>query len=251
MKYFNALIFFIPQLLFGQLFINEAMVQNTNSVTDNFGEYDDWIEIYNSSNSPIDLSGYFITDDNDLNKFEIGSANAAETTVPANGFLLLWADEQTTQGENHLNFKLSDGETVTLINQDGISIIHSLTTPSLKDNESFGLVLDGSTNTRIFELSTPVASNGSSLDANILFSVASKSFVNSFNLTLTTTATNGVIRYTTNGSNPTSSSPVYSGSISIATGTIVKAAFFFNNGNVSLIKSERYVLMSTDMANAS
>ena len=238
-------------MTYGQLFVNEVMVQNTNTISDNFGEFDDWIEIHNTSNIPIDLSGYFITDNNDLNKFEIKSGNAAETTVPANGFLLLWADEDSNQGENHLNFKLSDGESVTLVNQDGVSIIHSLTIPSLKDDESFGLISDGSSNARVFGVSTPLSPNPSSLDANILFSVTSRSFVNNFNLTLSTTASGGVLRYTTNGTDPTSSSAVYSGPLSISNTTTVKAAFFFNNGNVSLIRTERYVKMSSSMGSAS
>jgi len=227
------------------------MVQNTSTITDNYGQYEDWIEIYNTTNAPIDLSGYFITDNTDFNKFEFNAGNAALTTVPPNGFLLLWADEDVSQGEDHLNFKLSDGETVTLVNQDGVTVMHSLTIPSLKDDQSYGLIADGSVNSRVFELATPANSNSSSLDANILFSVSSRSFVNPFNLSLSTTASGGVLRYTTNGTTPTSSSPAYSSPIPISGTTTVKAAYFFNNGNSSIIKTERYVTMSSAMANAS
>lgn len=239
-------------MTYGQLFVNEVMVQNTTTISDNLGEFDDWIEIYNSSNTAIDLSGYYLTDNpSNLDKHEIKSGNAALTSVPANGFLLFWADENSGQGENHLNFKLEDGETVLLVAADGTTIISSLSMPSLKDDESYGSISDGAASRRLFQVATPLDSNSSSLDANIQFSVSSRSFVNTFNLSLSTTATGGVLRYTTNGNNPTTSSPAYSGPLTISTTTTVKAAYFFNNGNVSLIKSERYVVMSNALANTS
>ncbi len=235
-----------------QLFINEALVQNVTSITDNFNEHDDWIEIYNSGNISLDLSGYYMTDDpTNLDKHEIISGNAALTTVPPGGHLILWADEDENQGENHLNFRLSDEETILLVDPDGLTIISTLVLPSLKDDESFGRTTDGSATTRIFKIPTPAQSNSLSLDANIQFSESSKTFVNPFNLVLTTDAADGVLRFTTNGSNPTNSSSIYSSPIPISETTTVKAAFFFNNGNVSVIKTERFVEMTSSMANAS
>jgi len=248
----NIYFFLLPFTGFSQLHINEAMPQNLSTITDNQNEFDDWIEIYNSSAAAINLSGYYLTDDpTNLDKHVVESGNVGLTTVPPNGFLILWADEDVQQGENHLDFKLTDGETILLIAPDGSTVLSSLTLTSLKNDESFGSVTDGSLSTRKFEVSTPLSPNSSSLDADIQFSVSSRSFVNSFVLNLTTSAAGGVLRYTTNGTNPSSFSPIYSGPISISQTTTVKAIYFFNNGTSSLMKTERYVIMSSSLANRS
>jgi len=61
--FYTSLILIFPTNNFAQLYINEVMPSNNNSIADNAGEYDDWFEIYNSSNAPINLAGYYFTDD--------------------------------------------------------------------------------------------------------------------------------------------------------------------------------------------
>jgi len=109
----KKLLFFLAFLVFnnqsfGQLFINEAQSSNDLTLADNFLEYDDWIELYNPNNSPIDIAGYFMSDDlADPLKHQFKFGNPALTTVPANGYLLLWADDDEEQGANHLNAKIA------------------------------------------------------------------------------------------------------------------------------------------------
>ena len=45
------------------LFINEFMASNTQTVTDEAGEYDDWLEIYNANEYSISLQNFYLTDD--------------------------------------------------------------------------------------------------------------------------------------------------------------------------------------------
>ena len=247
-----VLLCLLSTFMFGQLHVNEAMMQNTTTIADNFNQFDDWIEIHNSSASAIDLAGYYLTDDpTNLDKHEILSGNSTLTTVPANGYLIFWADEDGLQGINHLNFRISDQETILLVDPNGQTIISSLILPNLRDDESYGRVLDGSATSRIFEVATPLQSNGLSLDTDITFSENSKAFAGSLNLSISTSATGGALRFTTDGTNPTSTSSIYAGPITIDATTIVKAAYFFNNGSVSEIESERYVLMANALANTS
>jgi hypothetical protein len=98
--------------------INEIMASNSSTVTDGSGEYDDWIELYNKSNSAVDLTGYFLTDTPaNLDKWEIPSG----TIMQPNDYLIIWADEDSSQGPYHANFKLSgSGEQLYLINTSGI-----------------------------------------------------------------------------------------------------------------------------------
>ena len=59
------LVFFFKSNIFGQssLIINEFEAKNSSTIKDNNGDYDDWIEILNTSNQSINLNGYFITND--------------------------------------------------------------------------------------------------------------------------------------------------------------------------------------------
>lgn len=108
--------------------INEMMSQNLATVMDEAGEFDDWVEIHNPTNAPLDLAGYYVSDKlNNPTKWQVPSGVADSTVIPAGGYVLLWADEQGSQGWNHMNFKLSSaGEVVVLRSPDGFSIADSL-----------------------------------------------------------------------------------------------------------------------------
>jgi len=94
--------------------INEIMASNQNSVTDEEGQHEDWIELYNLTDEAVDLSGWFLTDDPsrpDKWAFQSG------TTIGPKNYLIVWADEDQAQGPHHANFKLSaSGETLYLLN---------------------------------------------------------------------------------------------------------------------------------------
>jgi hypothetical protein len=93
--------------------INEILPKNSQNGTDQDGEYDDWIELYNLANENIDISGFYLTDSKKEPakwKFPTG------TIISKNGFLIVWADEDTTQTGLHTNYKLSaDGENIVLL----------------------------------------------------------------------------------------------------------------------------------------
>lgn len=97
--------------------INELLPVNTTIMPDQDGEYDDWIELYNLSGSVKDISGYFLSDNKDhFSKWEFPSG----TTIPGNGYLIIWADDDSAQVGLHANFKLSSlGEEVLLSAPDG------------------------------------------------------------------------------------------------------------------------------------
>jgi hypothetical protein len=145
------------------LFINEFMAENDSSYADEMGEYDDWIEIYNSSTLPMDIGGLYITDNlNRPDKCLIPRNDPQQTTIPSGGFLLLWADGQIDQGILHLNFKLDRaGEQIGLVQalDAGFAFIDSLTYPAQSANVSYGRYPDGSASWGTFAHPTPMASN--------------------------------------------------------------------------------------------
>ncbi|MBK9026127.1 MAG: lamin tail domain-containing protein [Saprospiraceae bacterium] len=71
------------------------------------------MELYNNSSQPVDISGYYLTDDYyNVDKWTI----PANTVIPANDYLIIWADEDSSQGSFHTNFKLSgSGEDIYLL----------------------------------------------------------------------------------------------------------------------------------------
>jgi len=103
----------------GDVVINEFMASN-DTTSDQDGEFDDWIELYNTTNNTIDLTGYFLSDNpENLDKYDIPDG----TMIPANGYLIVWADEDGPQEGLHANFKISaSGEELFLVNPDTLVI---------------------------------------------------------------------------------------------------------------------------------
>jgi hypothetical protein len=142
------------------LFINEIMSSNTSTITDENGEYDDWIEIYNPNSTAVNVAGYYITDDfSNQTKYQIPtSSNIA--IVPPNGYLIIWADNQTEQGALHTNFGLSsNGEKVGLYTPD-LAVVDTVSFGVIPADQSYGRQSDGHPNWIIFTSPTFSASNG-------------------------------------------------------------------------------------------
>lgn len=100
----------------GDIVINEFMADNENTIADQDGEFDDWIELYNNTSTAINLAGYYLSDDAD----EPLKWAFPDVTIAANGYLIIWADDDEDQEGLHSNFKLSaNGETILLSNPDG------------------------------------------------------------------------------------------------------------------------------------
>ncbi|MFT5386163.1 MAG: hypothetical protein ACI81W_003575, partial [Saprospiraceae bacterium] len=168
--------------LFSQLSINEFMADNASTITDELGEYEDWIEIYNAGSSAIDIGGYYISDDLTAPLlWQIPTSNASLTTIPAGGFLLLWADKDTDDGENHINIKLgAGGEDIILTSSDGTTVIDQLTFGAQSSDISYGRTLDGGQDFQLFTSPTPNASNESTAPAQT-FTVSLNAIVETVN----------------------------------------------------------------------
>lgn len=101
-----------------RLRINEIQADNGMTIADQAGEFDDWFEILNATNQPIDLGGFYVSDDpTNPRKHQL----APGVIVPARGHMILWADSDLGQGIDHVDFKLSgSGEYVGLYAPDSI-----------------------------------------------------------------------------------------------------------------------------------
>lgn len=190
------------------LVINEFVASNNSAsgYHDPNGEYDDWIEIYNFGDIPINLAGMYMSDNlSNPAKWQIPSGYASQTTVPAYGFAIIWADDQAAQGPLHATFKLSaDGEDIVLSDSNGV-LIDSLTFGPQSANVSYERYPDAKNNWQFCSSPTPGAHNNSSYIGEVNevnFSSTRGFYSSSFNLTLTCTTPGANIYYTTNGSDP-------------------------------------------------
>lgn len=138
--------------------INEFMASNTSTIATEEGDYSDWIELYNPGDEDVDLAGWTITDDLSVPTKHV----LLSQTVPAGGFLILWADDDEEElGTGHLGFHLSvDGESIGLYREDG-SASDTLEYDPQAEDLSSARVPDGSTNWVITDEPTPGESNGS------------------------------------------------------------------------------------------
>ncbi|MFT4662246.1 MAG: hypothetical protein ACI8XB_002534 [Patiriisocius sp.] len=119
----------------GQVRLNEMQSANGTTLADGFGEYDDWIEIHNPTAISIEIGGLVLKDQLDTWVIPTGDLS---TNIPAGGYFLLWADDQEIQGIFHTNFKLaSGGEFLGLYAVDGVTVIDSVTLPSMNPDLSF------------------------------------------------------------------------------------------------------------------
>ncbi len=143
--------------------INELMPLNSSYIADPNGEFNDWFELYNPTNAAVDLGGWFVSDDPaDLVKFQL-TPGSPQVQISAEGFLLMWADDQVNQGDLHTNFTLNDaGGTLLLVAPDGTTIVDQLTYGTLAPNTSYGRELDGGTPLVVFTVPTPGSTNETS-----------------------------------------------------------------------------------------
>jgi len=139
--------------------INELMPANTKSIVDPQGEYEDWLELHNTTDKPVILTGMYLTDKTDnLKKWKFPE----NTTIPPMGYLIIWLDEDGKATEGlHANFKLSkSGETVMLVDTDanGNMVLDSVTFGEQETDVAYGRFPNGTGDFQVVAAS-PAAAN--------------------------------------------------------------------------------------------
>ena len=175
------------------------MSWNDSTLTDEDGDYPDWIEIYNRGSEPLNLYGCGLSDDVAyLNKWVF-----PPYVLEPNNFLIIYASDKNRDGaELHTSFKIkSEGEPMVLIAYDG-SVIEEQSPVFIPQDKSFGRMPNGGTNLVYFDSPTPGSSNGgtyySSVAEDPQFSRSGGFFTGSISLTLSVVSTTAEIRFTNN-----------------------------------------------------
>ena len=240
--------FFYSTYLTGQsIFINEFMASNNQTIADENGEFDDWVEIYNAGTVPFDLGGKYVTDDlSEPNQWQIPTTNPSLTTVPAGGYLIIWFDGDEGQGELHVSPKLGGGgEQIGLYDVDGLTPIDTLTYGPQTSDISEGRFPDGSPSLVKFPAPTPGSENLEPAPEEVATPEVSQIgglYPTSFLLTLSTTTPDAAIYYTDNGSDPDENSILYTNPIAINTSQVIRAKGFKNGATASEIVTNTYLI---------
>ena len=120
--------------------INEFVAQNQTGAVDENGQHEDWVELYNSGATTIDVGGMWLSDVLTQLKWQIPTGNQ----IAPGGVLRVWCDEDGTQGPLHANFKLSaGGECIVLYAATGTAIHDVFEFGQQLPDQSTGRLLDG------------------------------------------------------------------------------------------------------------
>ncbi len=176
------------------------------------------IEVHNSTPTGSDLSSipYLF--------FGMTNSSISFSAVPS------WF-VSSSQDYFSANFKLDrNGEKLWLTSPGGATV-DSKVYPAMQTDNSIGRKPDGSSTWCFISTPTPNASNnGSTCYTNYagdpIFSIAGGFYTNSQSLTLINTTPGGSIRYTTNGDEPKTTSPLYTGPITVSSPKAIRAKVF-------------------------
>ena len=138
------------------LVINELCASNKRVISDEFGDFDDWAEVYNPLDTAITLGGYYLTDD-PAREPRKWAFSPSETIEPGEK-LLVWADEDVAQGPHHLSFKFGrDGEEMAIVKAVGDTnlVVDRIVFGYQDDDWSFGRYPDGGVTWERFAQPTP------------------------------------------------------------------------------------------------
>jgi len=160
----------IQQISSGELVINEFMAINNTTIANNNNQYCDWIELYNNTANILCLNNLYVSDDiNNPLKWKLPD----NISIQAYGYLLIWANDDTTANDLYANFKLSGSGDHLILSYSNGSIVDSLSFFQQSADISYGRYPNG---TGSFTSMPP-----SPLSANQL-STINKISVNNFNI---------------------------------------------------------------------
>lgn len=229
--------------------INEICPFNPGIISDFEGDSSDWIEITHSATGPVDLSGYFLTDDpTALNKWAFPPGTIITAQDPY--LIVFLSGKNISGGELHANFQLDgDGEFLAIVEPDGQTIATSFSPsyPPVPNGLSYGR--EGA-KLGYFTNLTPGAPNGVALAGFVErpnFSATRGHYDAEFELTLTPpiSAPGAIIRYTLDGSEPTETSGLlYQQPLQINSTTVVRAIALQSGFVPSRVTSHSFLFAS-------
>jgi hypothetical protein len=229
--------------------LNEILASNNTGQSDGFGIREDWIEIFNPNNVVVNLDAYYLTDNATL----LTKWNFPNVTIPAGGYLVVFASGKNTVdpgGKVHTNFQLgANGEYLAIVRPDGTTIDDAFS-PAFP--EQFTDVPYGRHPTTgdlvFFQTATPGAQNPSSSYPGVVkdthFTIDRGFYDTPFATEVTTATPGATIRYTLDGTKPTTTNgTVYSGPIAITGTTTLRAIAYLAGWLPTNVDTHTYIFV--------
>lgn len=117
-----------------KLRLNEVMLSNKGAVPDEYGDYPDYVELYNASKDKLDISGYGLSDDLlEGAKYVFPQG----THLEPGGFVLVWCAGEA-KDDTHASFKLSVSDELVLYETNG-NVLESMTLSAVASGHSLSL----------------------------------------------------------------------------------------------------------------
>lgn len=216
-----------------ELVINEVMTANGSYYAVNYFYHYDLVEVANTSDHPIDLSGYYLCDNRDsTNRYHF-----PDITLEAGECYVVLCSGDPSLGQRHAPFGLAAGDTVYLAKQG--TYVDALSIPQdLQYDESYGR--SGNLPVYLSEPTPGQANTGGSITgiAPPTADVAPGLYENAVTVTL---QGDGTIYYTTSGARPSTRSAVYNGPIPVD-GVTTLRAICVKDGRKSPVANFTYVI---------
>ncbi len=222
------------------LIISEVMNNNHTMLAQNSGNYYDWIELYNNSDSSINLSDYYLsTSDDSLLAYQLPDV----TLEPGEYYVIICSGDSnlSNQSYQHAGFKIGSNESIYLT-KDG-EIVDCMYVAEVPTDYSYGRNL-GSGGFYYMSTPTPNAANKSGtrvVSAEPTFTTTSGIYDDVESVSVEIEG-NGTIYYTTDGSTPTTSSKVYEGPIVLTETTVIHARVYNDGEIMSDTVSSSYII---------
>ncbi len=223
------------------LVINEVMNSNGKYLAQNGTNYYDWIELYNNGTEAIQLSDYYLSlSDTNYYQYQL-----PEVELSAGGYyIVMCSGDRSLTNKNyvHTDFKLGENESIYL--SDGNGLVDCMFVSDVPANYSYGKSNNAGYGLYYMASPSPKKANEAgkqTIAKKVSFSVASGIYNDVKNVTVELYG-EGTIRYTTDGSEPTSKSKEYTSPIKLTKTTVVKAKCFSGESYASELFTQTYII---------
>ena len=232
------------------LVINELMQSNVETLMDDIKEFpDSWVELYNPTDAAINLKDYKIgTKDKEKKAWQL-----PEKTVPAKGYVVIYCDKEGKEDNRlHTDFRLESGKDGNLYLFKGGEIVDKLEGMAKMPapDVAYGRKTDGAEEWGYQLTPTPGKANtGEVCNAKHILGApvfSEKGRVGNTTVNLTLSLPEGapegaVIRYTTDGSEPTTTSTKYTSAINITKTKVIRAKVFCDGWLSPVSSAQSYI----------